>query len=78
MRCSDAIRQMVRASGFTLGGASVRMQRPASYLQSILARGGTPKASTVAEAALACGWELVLEGPGGERIPIDGFTTPAG
>lgn len=68
---------MVAESGLTLGAASARMQRPASYLQSILARGGTPKASTLAEAAAACGWTLALEGPHGERIEIDGFNTPA-
>ena len=70
MKTGEAIRHMCEVAGKGTVEVSGDIGRGRSYVGSILSRGSTPQADTLAEIAEACGYELVLIGHG-EKIVIE-------
>ena len=71
MKSLDALRRMMEGTGIGKVALSRAMGRTKGYIGSTLYNGGDLKVGTLAEAASAMGYELVLEGHG-ERISLDG------
>lgn len=70
MKTGEAIRHMCEVSGKGTIEVSSDIGRGRSYVGSILSRGSTPQADTLAKIAEACGYELMLVG-NGEQIVIE-------
>ena len=68
MDASQALREMVEASGLTHRQIARRLGRYDSYVSQVLTRSGSPGGDTIASIAHACGYRLDL-------VPIDGGST---
>lgn len=71
MSPSDAVREMVRASGMSAYAASRKAGRASAYISVLLSRGVDPSSRVLADIAIACGYTLQLVGHG-EVIELDG------
>lgn len=71
MSPSDAVREMVRASGMSAYAASRKAGRASAYISVLLSRGVDPSSRVLADIATACGYTLQLVGHG-EVIELDG------
>lgn len=58
MNTSDLIRRVVAEAGVSMIGASRAMGKNDNYFASVVARGSTPKADTLAAMLDACGYTL--------------------
>ena len=65
MDASQALREIVEASGLTHRQIARRLGRYDSYVSQLLTRSGAPGADTLASVAGACGYRL-------ELVPMDG------
>lgn len=72
MDATRAMRAMLRSSGLTSLEVSRRIGRKDNYMSSLLSRGSSPQADTLATIAEACGYKLCLVGEG-RTIDLDGW-----
>jgi len=68
MTASDAVREMLGASGLTTYRVSKALGRHSSYVSTMLRRGSCPSADLLAKIAGACGYSLQL-------VPLEGGDT---
>ena len=72
MDTTQAIRQIINASGKSIRQAAGDMGKSPTYLSSFLTRGSIPKADTLATLANVCEYDLCLiSRETGETIRID-------
>lgn len=71
MSPSDAVREMVKASGLSAYAASRKAGRASAYISVLLSRGVDPSSRVLADIARACGYTLKLVGHG-DVIELDG------
>lgn len=71
MSPSDAVREMIRASGMSAYAASRKAGRASAYISVLLSRGVDPSSRVLADIARACGYSLQLIGHG-DVIELDG------
>lgn len=75
MKSLEAIRHMSARSGVNISELSRRMGKQRNHWSVAFSKNVTPKVDTMAEAAEAMGYELVLEGHG-ERISLSRGSVP--
>ena len=73
MKATKAIRTMIERSGLTAIEVSQQMGRKENYISSLLSRGSSPTAETLASIAEACGWKLCLVSSE-TSLELDGWT----
>lgn len=71
MSPSDAVREMIRASGLSAYAVSRKAGRASAYISVLLSRGVDPSSRVLTDIATACGYTLQLVGHG-EVIELDG------
>lgn len=73
MKAPDALKMIVKESDISAIEISSRIGRKSNYVSSLLSRGSTPTAETLATIAGACGYRLCLV-RGNEAIDLDGWS----
>ena len=67
MQADKVLRAIIRKSGLSVDGASLKIGKSKSYLSVTFARGSIPKLDTMADACSRLGWDLIA------RDRSDGF-----
>ncbi len=72
MNGNDGLREMLDLSEVSRAELSRRLGLSTSWASATLSRGCDLTTTTLARCAAKLGWRLVLEGPDGERLELDG------